>query len=60
MLLNSVGAREYGNSRVIKVLKYGGAFKLNSANGKKNNEIKKPIFKCLPKGSNPGKKSAPM
>ena len=48
MLLNSVGAREYGNSRVINVFEYGGAFRLNSASCKKNNEMKKPIFICLP------------
>ena len=32
MFLNSVGAREYDNSRVINVFTYGGAFRLNSAN----------------------------
>ena len=48
MFLNSLGAREYGNSRVIIVFEYGGAFRLNTAKCKKNNLIKKPIFNCLP------------
>ena len=47
MLLNGCGALEMEIHEYCNVFEDGGAFKLNSANYKKNNKIKKQIHKCL-------------